>query len=155
MKILLATDGFPHSQVAVDEVVRRPWPSGSTIRVMSVIQPYTPPATEFVLAGATLEDISQQQVSSAEQITRRAADALKETGLSIETAMREGDPRSVIVDEADEWGADLIVVGSHGRTGLTRWLLGSVAQAIVGHASCSVEVVRQRRSRSATRPSAL
>jgi nucleotide-binding universal stress UspA family protein len=155
MKILLATDGFPHSQVAVDEVVRRPWPSGSTIRVMSVIQPYTPPATEFVLAGATLEDISQQQVSSAEQITRRAADALKETGLSIETAVREGDPRSVIVDEADEWGADLIVVGSHGRTGLTRWLLGSVAQAIVGHASCSVEVVRQRRSRSATRPSAL
>jgi nucleotide-binding universal stress UspA family protein len=155
MKILLATDGFPHSQVAVDEVVRRSWPSGSTIRVMSVIQPYTPPATEFVLAGATLEDISQQQVSSAEQITRRAADALKETGLSIETAVREGDPRSVIVDEADEWGADLIVVGSHGRTGLTRWLLGSVAQAIVGHASCSVEVVRQRRSRSATRPSAL
>jgi nucleotide-binding universal stress UspA family protein len=122
---------------------------------MSVIQPYTPPATEFVLAGATLEDISQQQVSSAEQITRRAASALKETGLSIETAVREGDPRSVIVDEADEWGADLIVVGSHGRTGLTRWLLGSVAQAIVGHASCSVEVVRQRRSRSATRPSAL
>jgi nucleotide-binding universal stress UspA family protein len=122
---------------------------------MSVIQPYTPPATEFVLAGATLEDISQQQVSSAEQITRRAADALKETGLSIETAVREGDPRSVIVDEAAEWGADLIVVGSHGRTGLTRWLLGSVAQAIVGHASCSVEVVRQRRSRSATRPSAL
>jgi nucleotide-binding universal stress UspA family protein len=155
MKILLATDGFPHSQVAVDEVVRRSWPSGSTIRVMSVIQPYTPPATEFVLAGATLEDISQQQVSSAEQITRRAAFALKETGLSIETAVREGDPRSVIVDEADEWGADLIVVGSHGRTGLTRWLLGSVAQAIVGHASCSVEVVRQRRSRSATRPSAL
>jgi nucleotide-binding universal stress UspA family protein len=121
MTILLAIDGSPHSQAAVDEVARRPWPSGSTIRVMSVIQPYTPPATEFVLAGATLEDIRQQQVSSAEQIITRAADALKETGVSTETAVREGDPRSVIVDEADEWGADLIVVGSHGRTGLTRW----------------------------------
>jgi nucleotide-binding universal stress UspA family protein len=111
---------------------------------MSAIQPYTPPATEVVLAGAMLEDMRQQQVSTAEEITGRAADALKKARLSTETTVREGDPRSAIVDESDEWGADLIVVGSHGRTGLTRWLLGSVAQAIVGHASCSVEVVRRR-----------
>jgi nucleotide-binding universal stress UspA family protein len=150
MRILLAIDGSPHSQVAVDEVARRPWPSKSTIRVVSVIQPYTPPATEVVLAGATLEDIRQQQASSAEQITKRAAHTMGETGLSTETAVREGDPRSAIVDEADEWEADLIVVGSHGRTGLARWMLGSVAQAVVGHASCSVEVVR-RRSRGASK----
>jgi hypothetical protein len=49
MKILLAVDGSAHSQVAVDEIARRPWPSKSTVRVLSVIQPYTPPATEFVL----------------------------------------------------------------------------------------------------------
>jgi len=144
MRILLAIDGSAHSQVAVDEVARRPWPSNSTIRILSVIQPYTPPATEFVLAGATLDNIRQQQASSAEQITKHAADALKETGVPTEITVREGDPRSAIIDEADEWGADLIVVGSHGRTGLTRWFLGSVAQAIVGHASCSVEVVRRR-----------
>ncbi len=148
MKILLAIDGSPHSQAAVDEVARRPWPPGTTIRVISAIQPYTPPVTEFVLAGATLEDMRQQLVSSAEQIIGRAADALKKAALSTETIVREGDPRSAIVDEADEWGADLIVVGSHGRTGLTRWLLGSVAQAIVGHASCSVEVVRRRERHS-------
>jgi nucleotide-binding universal stress UspA family protein len=144
MRILLAIDGSPHSQAAVDEVARRPWPSKSQIRVMSVIQPYVPPATEFVLAGSTFEDMRQQQASSAEEIIDRAAELLKKAGLSAETAVREGDPRSAIVDEADEWGADLIVVGSHGLTGLTRWLLGSVAQAIVGHAPCSVEVVRQR-----------
>jgi len=144
MRLLLAIDGSPHSQAAVDEVARRPWPSKSQIRVMSVIQPYAPPATEFVLAGATFEDMRQQQASSAEKIIERAAELLKKAGFSTETAVREGDPRSAIVDEADEWGADLIVVGSHGRSGLTRWLLGSVAQAIVGHAPCSVEVVRQR-----------
>ena len=154
MKILLAIDGSPHSQAAVDEVVRRPWPSSSTIRVLSVIQPYTPPASEFVLAGATLEDIRQQQTASAEQIIGLAADALQATELSTETRVREGDPRSAIVDEADEWGADLIVVGSHGRTGLMRWLLGNVAQVVVGHASCSVEVVRRRESRNATGPDA-
>jgi nucleotide-binding universal stress UspA family protein len=148
MKIVLAIDGSPHSQAAVEEVARRPWPTSTTIRIVSVIQPYTPPATEFVLAGATLEDMREQLASAAEQITGRAAARLKDAGLSTETAVREGDPRSAIVDEADKWGADLVIVGSHGRTGLKRWLLGSVAQAVVGHAHCSVEVVRRREPRS-------
>ena len=147
MNILLAVDGSSHSQEAVDEVARRPWPSRSTVRVLSVIQPYTPPATEFVLAGATAEDIRRQQTADAERLTARAADAVKAADVSAETAVREGDPRSAIVDEADEWGADLIVVGSHGRTGVKRWLLGSVAGAIVSHAPCSVEVVRRREPR--------
>jgi nucleotide-binding universal stress UspA family protein len=144
MRILLAIDDSSHSQAAVDEVARRPWPPTSTIRVLSVIHPYTPPVSEFVLAGATIEDLRRQQMSTAEQVTRRAAEALRNTGALTETIVRDGDPRSAIVDEASEWGADLIVVGSHGRTGLTRWLLGSVAQSIVGHAPCSVEVVRRR-----------
>jgi len=72
---------------------------------------------------------------------------VKAADISAETAVREGDPRSAIVDEADEWGADLVVIGSHGRTGVTRWLLGSVAGAIVSHAPCSVEVVRRREPR--------
>jgi nucleotide-binding universal stress UspA family protein len=145
MKILLAVDGSPHSQDAIDETARRPWPAGLTIRVLSVIQPYTPPATEFALAGATLDEIRRQQTSDAEALTARAAAAVKAGSVTTETAVREGDPRSAIVDEAEEWGADLIVVGSHGRTGLKRWVLGSVAQAVVGHAPCSVEVVRRRR----------
>ena len=143
MRILLATDGSAHSQAAVDEIVRRPWPPGSVVRVLSVFQPYTPPVTEFVLAGATLDNMREQLQSGAEEIAGRAADVLRKTGLSTDTAVREGEPRSAIVDEASEWGADLIVVGSHGLTGLARWLLGSVAQAIVAHAPCSVEVVRQ------------
>ena len=154
MRILLAIDGSPHSQTAVDEVARRPWPSNSTFRVISVIRPYTPPATEFVLAGATLDDMRRQQTSTAEQIIGRAIEVLTGTGLTTETAVREGDPRSAIVDEAEEWGADLVVVGSHGRTGLTRWLLGSVAHAVVGHAPCSVEVVRSRESSRVTKPGA-
>jgi nucleotide-binding universal stress UspA family protein len=144
MKILLAVDESPHSQEAVDEVARRPWPSHSIIRVLSVIQPYTPPATEFVLTGATLEDMRRQQTLEAERLTNRAAEAVKTLSVSPETVVREGDPRSEIVDEAVEWGADLIVVGSHGRTGIKRWLLGSVASAVVSHAPCSVEVVRPR-----------
>jgi len=56
----------------------------------------------------------------------------------------DGDPRSVIVDESEDWQADLIVLGSHGYTRIKKWLLGSVAQSVVSHASCSVEIVRSR-----------
>lgn len=48
------------------------------------------------------------------------------------------------MDEAERWPADLIVIGTHGYTGIKRWLLGSVAQAVVNRAPCSVEVVRKR-----------
>jgi nucleotide-binding universal stress UspA family protein len=144
MKILLAIDGSAPSQDAVEELAHRPWPSPSTLRILSVIQPYTPPATEVVLASATLEEIRQRETQDAEQLTRRVRERIAAPGLTVETDVREGDPRTVIVDAADEWQADLIVVGSHGRTGIKRLFLGSVAQAVVAHAHCSVEVVRQR-----------
>ena len=82
----------------------------------------------------------------AERTTERAAEALRPSGLSVETVARDGDPRSVIVDEAKELSADLIIVGSHGYTGLKRWLPGSVARAVVSHAPCSVEVVRRKQT---------
>jgi nucleotide-binding universal stress UspA family protein len=144
MKILVAIDGSPPSQAAVEEVVSRPWPTPSTFRILSVIQPYTPPATELVLASATIDEIRRRETQEAEQLTRHARERIEATGMAVDTAVREGDPRTAIVDAADEWEADLIVVGSHGRTGLERLFMGSVAQAVVGHAHCSVEVVRRR-----------
>ena len=147
MKILLAIDGSPHSQDAVDEIARRPWPTRTAVRVVSVIRPYAPPATEVVLAAATIDTVRQQQMGEAEALTVRAGELLAEPGLSVETVVREGDARSAILDEAESWGADLIVVGSHGRTGLKRLVLGSVAAAVMAHAPCSVEVVRRRHSK--------
>jgi nucleotide-binding universal stress UspA family protein len=147
MKILLAIDGSTHSQDAVDEIAGRPWPTGTTVRVVSVIRPYAPPATEVVLAAATVDTVRKQQTDEAEALTARAGERLAEPGLSVETLVREGDARSAILDEAESWDADLIVVGSHGRTGLKRLVLGSVAAAVVAHAHCSVEVVRRRHSR--------
>ena len=136
-------DGSAPAQDALEEVAQRPWPADRTLRILSVIQPYTPPATEIVLASATVDEIRQQQTHDAEQLTQHAAERKAASGLGIETAVREGDPRTVIVDTADEWQADLIVVGSHGRTGLAPLVIGSLAQALVAHAHCSVEVVRR------------
>lgn len=144
MRILLGIDGSAPSQDAIDEVARRPWPSPSTVRILCVIQPYTPPVTEVVLAGPTLEEIWQHQATEAEQLATEAGERIAAPGLSVEATTRKGDPRTEIVDAADEWQADLIVVGSHGRTGLTRLMLGSIAAAVVAHAHCSVEVIRRR-----------
>lgn len=144
MRILIAVDGSSPSQEAIDEVAQRPWPQPSTVRVIAAVRSYVPPASEFVPTAYTPEEIMQEHESQAKQVVDRAAAHLRTSGLTVETVVREGDPRTVIVDEAKAWGANLIVVGSHGRTRLERLLLGSVAQAVVAHAPCSVEVVRPR-----------
>ena len=145
MKILLAVDGSEYSAAAVEAVTARPWPSGTTVRVLSAVERVVPPAAEvWYDAGGSLESAQQELTKRADQLTAGVAETLRASGLTTETAVRDGDPRSVIVDEAQDWSADLIVVGSHGYTGLKRWLLGSVAQSVVGHAPCSVEVVRKK-----------
>jgi general stress protein 26/nucleotide-binding universal stress UspA family protein len=143
MKILLAVDDSPYSSEAVREVVAQRWSPGTTVRVLSAVEDIPPPAAELWYdAGGSLERANQELTERFEQLTRRTADSLAAAGLDAEPLVRHGDPRSVIVEEAKEWGADLIVLGSHGYTGLKRLLIGSVAQSVVSHAPCSVEVVR-------------
>jgi nucleotide-binding universal stress UspA family protein len=95
-------------------------------------------------AGGDLERLRQELARRAERLTARVVEELRGSGLAAEAVVRDGDPRATIVDEAEAWAADLIVVGSHGYTGLKRWLLGSVAQSVVSHAPCSVEIVRHK-----------
>jgi nucleotide-binding universal stress UspA family protein len=145
MRILLAVDGSPYSAVAAESVLSRPWPKGTVVRVVSAVETIVPPAAELWYdAGGSLEEANRQIVQQAEQLTNKVGEMVRASGLTVETAVRRGDPRSVILDEAKEWGADLIVVGSHGYSGIKRLLLGSVAQSVVSHAPCSVEVVRQK-----------
>ena len=150
MRILLAVDGSEHSAAAAEEVASRPWPPGTEVRVLSAVERVVPPATEvWYDAGGSLDKARREMEKRAEQLSAGVAERLRTSGLTAETAVRDGDPRSVIVDEAEEWDADLVVVGSHGYTGLKRLLLGSVAQSVVGHAPCSVEVVRKKRQEGA------
>lgn len=143
MNIILAVDESRFSTAAVDSVASRPWPPGTTVRVLSAVEIVAPPAaTLWYDAGGSLDEARKEMSRKAEDLTARIASALREKGLDAEPAVREGDPREVIVDEAREWPADLIVLGSHGRTGIKRWLMGSVASAVVDHAPCSVQIAR-------------
>src|SRR5205085_8240235 len=148
--ILLAVDDSSLSSAAAGVVGARPWPSNTVVRVLSAVEPVPLPATELWYDTSNLIERAQQELHArAKALTERVTQTLQRSGLLAEPAVREGDPRSVIVDEAERWGADLIVVGSHGYTGLQRFLLGSVAQSVVNHAPCSVEVVRAKAAAAA------
>ena len=145
MKVLLAIDGSPCSEVAVDEVVRRPWPADSQLRVVSVAETPAPLTAEpYMLSDSYFKEAEKIRRKQAVEVVERAATKLRAGGskLQISTEILDGSPRRVIVEEAEAWGADLIVVGSHGYRTWERLLLGSVSQTVAAHAGCSVEIVR-------------
>jgi nucleotide-binding universal stress UspA family protein len=144
MKILLAIDGSSCSNAAVDEVTRRPWPEGSSLEVLTVVEPPMPPTPDaWALPWNYLEEL---EVALGKQGQNTLDSALRKLAANktflLSSKLVVGSPRSVILDEAESWGADLVVLGSHGYSAWKRFLLGSVSQAVVSHAKCSVEVVR-------------
>ena len=149
MKILLAIDGSPCSELAVAEVARRPWPDDSQVRIVSVVEPPAPLVAEpHTRLTGYFEEVERLKRRRADELVARAAEALRAgdgtalTGVS--TDVITGSPRRTIVEESEEWGADLIVLGSHGYHTWERMLLGSVSQSVAAHAQCSVEIVRCR-----------
>jgi nucleotide-binding universal stress UspA family protein len=148
MKILLAVDGSSFSDAAVEEVARRPWPEGTSVKVLTTYELPAPPTAEtWALPANYFEGLDIALRTQAQDVVDRAIQTLKSKGnknISIDATILPGPPRSVILDEAENWGADLIVLGSHGYRAWERFLLGSVSQAVVSHAKCSVEVVRRR-----------
>lgn len=147
MRILLGIDGSPGSDAAVREVLGRPWPPGSELRVVSVAHPY-PYIPDPVLIGAAVhyESLEQERERAAADVRRVADEAARlAPDLTVTTATFEGSPKNHLLADAERWGADLVVVGSHGRGAVGRFLLGSVSHALALHAPCSVEIVRRRR----------
>lgn len=146
MKILLAVDGSPCSEVALDEICRRPWPKGSAVKVLNAFELPVPGTPEgWPLPPSYFDDLDQAVRKQAQSIVERTVETLRtklDTTTTITGEFLPGPPRSLILDEAESWGADLIIVGSHGYGRLERFLLGSVSQSVVSHAKCSVEVVR-------------
>ena len=152
MRILVGVDGSPHSDAALEEVSRRSWPRGSEILVVHAFELPLAAAPEIWALPPDyyerLEHICREQ---ADAIVKAAAEKLSGPGdvVTVHSKTVLGSPRSVILEAAESWNPDLIVVGSHGYPTWERLLLGSVSQAVVSHAKCSVEVVRMPAPRQA------
>src|SRR5688572_14178439 len=137
MKILLAVDDSKHSDAAAEAVARGLWPPGSTVRVLSAYTTFIPIDVSALYAVTAIgPDLEKAARDQALAVVERSASKIRKAGLVVETNVEAGDARTVIVEEAAEWPADLIVVGSHGQGGLRRLLLGSVAQHVAAHAPC-------------------
>ncbi len=144
MKVLLAVDGSPCGDVALAELARLPLPAGAMVHVLTVDARVDP----SLLQGAP--------TAFDEIVSHQRAEAMKRLDASVGTLQRlaprltvvpkllEGNPKDAIVGEAERWGADLIVVGSHGYGPIRRFFLGSVSLFVAHNAPCSVLIARYR-----------
>jgi nucleotide-binding universal stress UspA family protein len=146
MKILLAVDGSAYSEAAIEEVGKRPWPPQSEIKIITAAEtPLMVGMEPWAISPEYFEELEKSLREAGDAVIRDALKKLKESGdktSKISTEIIQGPPRQVIVEEAEKWGADLIVMGSRGLGTWNRLLLGSVSSAVVHHAKCSVEIVR-------------
>jgi len=147
-KILLATDGSASSDRAAQSIADRPWGEGTEIEVLSVVElslgttqawlepPYVD-TEQLEAQRAEAMQRAQNAVASAVQILSKTFPHVEES-----ISVLVSGPKAVITEQADQVGADLIVVGSHGHRGIERFMLGSVSEGVALHAHCSVEVIR-------------
>ncbi len=147
-KVLLTTDGSRFAEDAAQVAIGLAKKCGAEVRVLTVVEhpPYygTPEASALYDAelyrslSAELEKLGQEAVD-------RLAKIVQDAGLETSGTLRRGSPADEIVAEAKEWGAGVIVVSTHGRTGLSRLVLGSVANRVVNLATCPVLLYRVNR----------
>lgn len=149
MKVLLAIDESTFSQAAINAVIEEINPANAELRVLTVVDLInyfdTDEAAKSFLPG--IEETRRERLRKAAELLDRTVSLLQTKGFKVTSGIAEGDARTRVVETAEQYGADLIVLGSHGRKGLERALSGSVAEAVAREAKCSVEIVRTRPDR--------
>jgi nucleotide-binding universal stress UspA family protein len=150
MRILLAVDGSEFGDAAVEEIADRPWPLGSEVHVVSVIDsPFEPGPEVWSLPESYYFKLEKAERERARSVVNRSIARLREGSaeraapITLTGEVVVGRPAETIIETAKNWGADLVALGSHGYRGFTRFLLGSVSYAVASHAPCSVEIVRK------------
>jgi len=145
MRVLIPTDGSEHAEDALESVANRPWPTNSEFRIIAVPEypvlageyPYYPPEQVTDLVTTSRNHASESAIAGEALLVKAGLRTSREVTEPKDT------PAHAILAAAENWKTDLIVMGSHGRRGFDRLILGSVSEAVALHAGCSVEVVRR------------
>jgi nucleotide-binding universal stress UspA family protein len=148
MKLLVAVDGSDYSEASVALLQGLPLPRHAEVVLFTVVESAVPFDREIEDVTEAEADVlrprGENLLDERRRLVNALAEKLQDTGWSVSVEVEHGHPADRIVAAAEALDADHIVVGSHGLTGLERFLLGSVSRAVVQHAPCSVLVVRKR-----------
>ncbi len=154
MKLLIAYDGSECAEAALADLERAGLPREAEVVVLTVADVWSwPEETDApVPRGADIIGVKKARaeamaaVEDARQMALRASERLRAgfPGWTVSAEACADSPAWGIIKRADEWQPDLIVVGSHGRTAIERFVLGSVSQKVLYEARCSVRIARAR-----------
>jgi nucleotide-binding universal stress UspA family protein len=141
---LLAIDDSKFSEAATQAIIERIKTENAEVHVLTVVDLINYFASEQAATAyiPQIDEIRHERLKKAGELIDRATHLLQAAGFKVSSGVSEGDPKARIVACAEEWHADLIVLGSHGRKGFDRALLGSVSESVARYARCSVAIVR-------------
>jgi nucleotide-binding universal stress UspA family protein len=155
-RILVPLDGSSVSEEALG-YARQVVAHGDTIDLLTVVDTPEYPASMFYPAGLPTYDLTRQDVQGevvpqAEQYLGKIADSLRAEGFVVHIRVVIGEPAAIIVEQAEEDAVDAIVMSTHGRSGISRWLFGSVANKVlsISHIPVFIVPVRQAKKIAST-----
>lgn len=140
--ILLPFDGSDPAEAAVDHALELATRTGGTVHAVHVVDPGLIAAPADSASARIVDELE----AAGESMTERIADRARDRGVDAATAVRNGVPASVLLDYADEHDVDLVAMGTAGRTGVNRYLLGSTTERIIRHAEVPVVAINARES---------
>lgn len=143
MKILIAYDGSPSAEAAVDEVARRQWPPGTKVLLVTIVDGIVPATSGVEIYAPVFERLRSNHREVAHRRIKRAIETFKgRPDLETNYELRDGSAKQGLLDSIRDYEPDLVVAGFHGSHPFARVLLGSVCHALVTHAPCSVQVIK-------------
>lgn len=144
VRVIVGVDGSANSQEALNIIATRSWPRGTQVRLVAALDTVfcVSPMPKDKAVVKWFEVSNENDLISLRQIFESWADRLRQVGLVASVELKEGDPKTLLIEEAESWNADSIFVGAKGIRGIERLMLGSVSAAVAARAPCSVEVVR-------------
>ena len=146
MRVLVAIDDKRFGKAIVAYLSAYQWQAGTIIRLLHVVEPSVVGDQVTAVYGNGVEnEIVQERLTEGSELLHNIREQLQAkfgAAIPVEVNVLKGHAQHKILDIAEEWHSDMIVLGSHGRQGFTRFVLGSVSLAVVSHAPCTVTVVR-------------
>lgn len=151
MKIIVAFDGTPPSEAAINALQEMQWPQGTEIKLLSVLRS-DEISLPFLSKGPS--QVSQEHMAAAEKALKEKSALLekKMTGCTVSHEISQGDAKTKIVEVAKQWGANSIFIGQRGIHGVEPMLLGSVSQGVLLQSPCPVIIVKSDAEREVSSP---